>query len=166
LCGFYARVRLTRLEHWLAVLLRSPLSLSLECATAFACGIAFVNIVYPMFIFRGRGTLIGLASDSVFYVVNFLASETLLSGAIQWLELGPGIAGVFVAGVMIPANCFGGAIFLYSGEWCSGRRPVNRINGEPLCQVGWLKSRCRAFIARDLKDANEKHQSSGRSPRC
>lgn len=85
-------------------LLLDPLSPSLAWAIAFACGIVFVNIVYPRFVFRARSTVIGMAGNTVLYLVGFLVSETLLSGAIQWLELGPRIAGVIVAGMMVPVN--------------------------------------------------------------
>jgi len=95
------------------LVLLHPLSPPLAWAIAFACGIVFVNIVYPRFVFRTPGTVIGLAGNTVFYLVSFLVSETLLSGAIQWLELGPRITGVIVVGIMVPVN------FLAARYFCS-----------------------------------------------
>lgn len=101
LCAGVANTLGTLVIYFLLLYLMSP---ALAWAIAFACGIVFVNIVYPRFVFRARSTAVGLAGNTVFYLVSFVASEALLSGAIRWLELGPAIAGVFVAGMMVPVN--------------------------------------------------------------
>lgn len=87
----------------------------LAWAIAFGCGIIFVNVVYPRFVFRVRGTALGFTGNSVYYVISFFASEALLSAAIEWLELNPRVAGVIVAGIMVPVN-FLAARFFFSGR--------------------------------------------------
>ena len=73
-------------------------------AIAFAIGIVFINIVYPRFVFRVRGTIMAAAGNSAYYVVGFLISETLLSTLTHWLSIGPRISGVVVAAAMVPVN--------------------------------------------------------------
>ena len=87
----------------------------LAWAIAFGCGIIFVNIVYPRFVFRVRGTALGFAGNSVYYLISFFVSEALLSGAIEWFELNPRVAGVIVAAIMVPVN-FLAARFFFSGR--------------------------------------------------
>jgi len=95
-------------------LLLYALSPLLAWAVAFVCGIVFVNVVYPRFVFRTRGTAVGVAGNTIFYLISFVVSESLLSGAIEWLELSPRIAGAVVAGMMVPVN-FLAARYFFSG---------------------------------------------------
>jgi putative flippase GtrA len=73
-------------------------------AIAFACGIVFVNVVYPRFVFRVKATVVGATGNTLYYIVSFLASESLLATATHGLEIGPRLAGALVAAVMIPIN--------------------------------------------------------------
>lgn len=73
-------------------------------ALAFATGIVFLNIVYPKFVFRVRGTAIAVAGNTSYYLISFLASEALLSAATLLLGIGVHVAGVLVATVMVPVN--------------------------------------------------------------
>lgn len=85
-------------------LLLEALRPAVAWAIAFAAGIVFINVVYPRFVFRTRGTAIGFAGNTIFYLVSFLVAEALLSGATLWLDLSPRIAGVLVAAMMVPVN--------------------------------------------------------------
>ncbi len=85
-------------------LLLEALSPFLAWAIAFATGIVFINVVYPRFVFRVRGTVWAAAGNTVYYVAGFLISESLLSAATHWLGVGPRIAGVVVAATMVPVN--------------------------------------------------------------
>jgi putative flippase GtrA len=71
---------------------------------AYLCGIAFVNIVYPLFVFRGPVTSRSVIGNSGYYMVVLALSE----GALALVERGAGIdariAGAVVAIGMIPIN--------------------------------------------------------------
>ncbi len=86
---------------------------SIAWAIAFATGIVFINVVYPKFVFRVQGTVVGATGNTLFYLVSFVVSEALLSAATDWLELGPHVAGVIVAAIMVPVN------FLAARHFCT-----------------------------------------------
>jgi putative flippase GtrA len=85
-------------------LLLKVLAPALAWAVAFASGIVFLNVVYPRFVFRVAGTMFGVAGNTTYYLVSFLAGEALLAAATQWLQVGPHAAGFGVALAMVPVN--------------------------------------------------------------